>query len=81
MDPSREADLVRIYIPESLYKLFTELNKANEIIVKQIDAGIDTCQVIYPNNIRPTRKNVLDLNYLNIRHTCKSMGLKFAEMS
>ena len=62
----READLVRIYIPESLYKLFTELNKANEIIVKQIDAGIDTCQVIYPNNIRPTRKNVLDLNYLNI---------------
>lgn len=62
----READLVRIYIPESLYKLFAELNKANEIIVKQVDAGIDTCQIIYPDNIQPTRKNVLDLNYLNI---------------
>ena len=62
----READLVRIYIPESLYKLFVDLNKANEIIVKQVDAGIDTCQIIYPNNIQPTRKNILDLNYLNI---------------
>ena len=62
----READLVRIYIPESLYKLFAELNKANEIIVKQVESGIDTCQIIYPNNIVPTRKNVLDLNYLNV---------------
>ncbi len=58
--------MVRIYIPESLYKLFAELNKANEIIVKQVESGIDTCQIIYPNNIVPTRKNVLDLNYLNV---------------
>lgn len=43
----RGADLVRIYIPESLYKLFVDINKANEIIVKQVDAGIDTCQIIY----------------------------------
>lgn len=62
----READLVRIYIPESLYKLFAELNKSNEIIVKQVEKGMDTCQIIYPDNIRPTRKNVLDLNYLNV---------------
>ena len=31
----REQELVRIFIPESLHKLFVELNKANEIIIKQ----------------------------------------------
>ncbi len=62
----REPELVRIFMPESLYKVFVDLNKANEIIVKQIEAGEDTCQIIYPDNIRPTRKNVLDMNYLNV---------------
>lgn len=62
----REPELVRIFMPESLYKVFVALNKANEIIVKQIEAGDDTCQIIYPDNIQPTRKNVLDMNYLNV---------------
>lgn len=62
----REQELVRIYIPESLHKLFVELNKANEIIIKQIEKGLTDYQIIYPNNIQPTRKNVLDTQYLNI---------------
>ena len=62
----REQELVRIYIPESLHKLFVELNKANEIIIKQVENGLDSYQIIYPDNIRPTRKNVLDTDYLNI---------------
>ena len=62
----REQELVRIFIPESLHKVFVELNKANEVIIKQVENGLDTCQIIYPNNIRPTRKNVLDAQYLNI---------------
>ena len=62
----REQELVRIFIPESLHKLFVELNKANEVIIKQVERGLDTCQIIYPNNIRPTRKNVLDAQFLNI---------------
>lgn len=62
----REQELVRIFIPESLHKVFVELNKANEVIVKQVENGLDTCQIIYPNNIQPTRKNVLDAQYLNI---------------
>lgn len=62
----REQELVRIFIPESLHKLFVELNKANEVIIKQVERGLDTCQIIYPNNILPTRKNVLDAQYLNI---------------
>ena len=62
----REQELVRIFIPESLHKLFVELNKANEVIIKQVERGLDTCQIIYPNNILPTRKNVLDTQFLNI---------------
>ena len=62
----REQELVRIFIPESLHKLFVELNKANEVIIKQVERGLDTCQIIYPDNIRPTRKNVLDAQFLNI---------------
>ena len=62
----REQELVRIFIPESLHKLFVELNKANEVIIKQVERGLDTCQIIYPNNIQPTRKNVLDAQFLNI---------------
>lgn len=62
----REQDLVRIFIPKSLHKLFVELNKANEVIIKQVERGLDSCQIIYPDNIRPTRKNVLDAQFLNI---------------
>ena len=62
----REQELVRIFIPESLHKLFVELNKSNEVIIKQVERGLDTCQIIYPDNIRPTRKNVLDAQFLNI---------------
>jgi len=62
----REQELVRIYIPESLHKLFVELNRANEVIIKQVENGVDSCQIIYPNTIQPTRKNVLDTGYLNI---------------
>ena len=50
----REQDLVRIFIPKSLHKLFVELNKANEVIIKQVERGLDSCQIIYPDNIRPT---------------------------
>lgn len=63
----REASLVRIFIPKSLYKLFSELSKANTVLIKQIiDHGIDGVQLIYPKGIRPTRKNVLDNNFLHM---------------
>ena len=63
----REGGLVRIFIPQTLYKLFTELNKANGVIIKQvIENGLDGIELIYPTNVRPTRKNVLDNFYLNI---------------
>lgn len=62
----REAELVRLYIPKPIYKLFAEMNMANEILVKQVVNGIDNLQLIYPNGIVPTRKNVLDNKFLYI---------------
>lgn len=62
----RDPQLIRIYIPESLHKLFVELNKANDVIIKQLKQGNSICQIIYPNNIQPTRRNVVNLDYLNV---------------
>ena len=62
----REPELVRVFLPESLHKLFVELNKANEVIIKQVENGVDTCQIIYPNGVQPTRNSVLDTQFLNI---------------
>lgn len=62
----REKELVRIYIPRTLHSLFVSLNEANEILIKQIENGIENIQVIYSNGIKPTRKNVLDNQYLNM---------------
>ena len=62
----REKELVRIFIPQTLHSLFVSLNESNEILIKQIENGIDNIQIIYPAGIRPTRKNVLDNKYLNL---------------
>lgn len=61
----REKELVRIYIPKPLYKFFTELNKSNEMLIEQVTQGLNNLQIILPSDIRPTRKNVLDVRYLN----------------
>lgn len=60
----RDANLMRVFIPEHLYKLFSELNDGNEILLKQIENGTNDIQVIYPEDIKPTRKNVLDTDAL-----------------
>lgn len=62
----RDPQLIRIFIPESLHKLFIELNRGNEVITKQIKHGISSCQIIYPNNIKPTRRAVVQLEYLDV---------------
>ena len=62
----REPELTRIFIPPTLYQLFARLNKANDILIRQIVDGINNIQIIYPQGINPTRKNVLDTNEINI---------------
>lgn len=61
----REKELVRIFIPQPLYKFFTELNKSNEMLIEQVTHGLENLQVILPADISPTRKTVLDSKYLN----------------
>ncbi|RQP19505.1 MAG: hypothetical protein EAS52_02045 [Parapedobacter sp.] len=62
----RDAGLMRIYIPPTLHRLFTELNNSNRVLIKQIEEfGLDGVQLIYPKHIRPTRKNVVDNEFLN----------------
>lgn len=62
----REKELVRIFIPRRLHSLFVALNEANDILIKQIENGLDDIQLLYPERVRPTRKNVLDNKYLNM---------------
>jgi len=62
----RDKDLMRIYIPPTLHRLFTELNNSNRVLIKQIEEfGLNGIQLIYPKDIRPTRKNVIDNEFLN----------------
>lgn len=62
----REKEMVRIFIPPTLHQLFVDLNQSNELLIKQIEDGADKIQLIFPNGINPTRKNVLDNRFINI---------------
>lgn len=63
----RVKGLLRVYIPPTLHELFKELNSSNRILINQIISnGLEGLQIIYPKNIKPTRKNVLDKGSLNI---------------
>jgi hypothetical protein len=64
----RTAGLMRVFMPPFLWKLFTELNSANESLIAQIqsDPKLEKINLIYPPKIKPTRKNVLDADALSI---------------
>ena len=63
----RDPALMRIFIPPFLLKLFTDLNSANTKLLEQVaNNNIDEINLIYPNGIKPTRKNVLDETNLSI---------------
>ena len=63
----RDPGLMRIYLPSFLLKLFTNLNSSNSTILNQIaSTRLDEISLLYPKGIKPTRKNVLDDNALNI---------------
>ncbi|QHA01058.1 MULTISPECIES: Z1 domain-containing protein [Dehalobacter] len=57
----RDLGLMRVFIPPVLYKLFAEINAANNSIISQIEKGRpEEVNIHYPEKLRPTRKNVLD---------------------
>ena len=62
----REKQLVRLFIPKSLYTLFSELNSANDILINQIENGVENLQIVLSKYIKPTRKNVLDKDYISV---------------
>ena len=62
----REKQLVRLFIPQSLYTLFSELNTANDILINQVERGIANLQIVITKHIKPTRKNVLDKEYVSM---------------
>lgn len=62
----REPELIRMYMPANLYKLFSELNTANEILISQVKEGLDRIELIFPKELQPTRKNVLDCRYIDV---------------
>jgi hypothetical protein len=63
----RDRGLLRIFLPPSLYSLFSELNVSNKLLINQIIANdITDIQLFYPKGIIPTRKNILDTKALNL---------------
>ena len=59
----REQGLFRIFIPRTLFKLFNSLNQSNNMLVSQIrQQGLDKIQLVFPEKVKPTRRNVLDKN-------------------
>ena len=58
----RDPGLMRVYMPPKLFKLFSDINRTNNNIINQIESfknGNDI-KIVYPNSLRPTRKNVID---------------------
>lgn len=57
----RESELMRVFIPPILYKLFSDINATNNSIISQIERKKpEDVNVHYREKLRPTRKNVLD---------------------
>lgn len=62
----RDAGMMKVYIDEHLYKLFLDINATNNSIITQVEQGLDTIKIYYPEGLNPTRKNVLDNDHVNV---------------
>ncbi|MCM1506360.1 MAG: restriction endonuclease [Ruminococcus flavefaciens] len=64
----RDANLLRVFMPPKLYKLFSDINKTNNNIIAQIENSDNgnNIKMFYPKGLQPTRKNVLDDKIVNI---------------
>ena len=64
----RDPDLMRVFMPPKLFKLFSDINRTNNSIIKQIENSSNGCdiKVFYPTGLKPTRKNVLDKKAVGI---------------
>ena len=56
----RDPGMMRVFIDEHLYKLFSDINSTNNSIIAQINRGSENIKIYYPKELNPTRANVLD---------------------
>ena len=64
----RDPGLLRVFMPPKLFKLFSDINRTNNSIIKQIEKSSNGSEIkiILPPNLKPTRKNVLDKKAVGI---------------
>ncbi|MCD7777213.1 MAG: Z1 domain-containing protein [Clostridiales bacterium] len=62
----RDPGMMKVYIDEHLYKLFSDINATNNSIIAQVERGIQDIKIYYPEGLNPTRKNVLDNEHVEI---------------
>lgn len=56
----RDPGMMKVFIDEHLYKLFSDINATNNSIISQVENNISDIKIYYPPDLNPTRKNVLD---------------------
>lgn len=56
----RDPGMMKVYIDEPLYKLFSDINATNNSIVAQVERGTENIKIYYPDGLNPTRGAVLD---------------------
>lgn len=56
----RDPGMMKVYIDEPLYKLFSDINATNNSIIAQIERGTENVKIYYPDRLNPTRGAVLD---------------------
>lgn len=64
----RDPQLLRLFLPPKLYKLFSNINRTNNSIIRQIQRmsdGFDV-KIVMPKGLKPTRKNVIDKRAVGI---------------
>jgi len=63
----RDRNSIRLFMPSFIHKLFQELNASQNALVRQITtSGIDDTHLFYMDGIRPTRKNVVSTQDLQL---------------
>lgn len=64
----RDPNLLRVFMPPKLFKLFSDINRTNTSIIKQIESARNgnDIKIFYPTGLKPTRKNVLDKKAVGI---------------
>ena len=62
----RDPGLMKVFLTKNLFKLFSDINSGNNSIISQVERGIDKIQIFHPDGINPTRKNVIDMQMVNL---------------